>query len=489
MPSKILLALALLISAPQARGDALRRQRPAPPPSPTVAPATNSAEACRGSDEAFDAAVAEHRREYLQFLERKISGAGREQLQETLRREGAGVKLESRGGQTAEGLGHAVFQATNHDARTRRVLSETLARAYAPATAVLFYFHDDKAQRLDAWLVDAKGIRAQSSVGVSAAELTRRNDSLRGALGVTAAQMSRAPRLRDVAPATPAAAPTNPEKAIAAMTETLLPPCLARALEGVEDLIVVPVLDLGTTPFAVLRPFGSREFLIERATLYVAPSLFEIGEETGAWSPQFTKALVVGNPDFTNKTRWHFPKLDGAHKEARAIIAEFGGTLLDGPRATKRAVRERAPEADLLYFATHGTADAADSRRGSFLVLSAEGEDLGLWTMEEILQQRFRARLAVLSACQTGLGERYKGGVMALGRTFQVAGVPRVVMSLWKVEDEATAELMRAFTANLRRKELPARALRLAMSRLARTRPPSVWASFVFFGTPEKISR
>ncbi|HEX5706667.1 MAG TPA: CHAT domain-containing protein [Pyrinomonadaceae bacterium] len=481
MPSRIFaaLALALLLSAAYARGDTLGRQQPSPSPSPS--PARTPADACRGDDEAFDAAVAEHRSEYLRFLENKISGAGREQLRETLQRDG----------QTQGGLSHAVFQATNDGSRRRRDLSRTLAESYPRTTAVLFYFHDEKAKRLDVWLVDAQGIRAQSSTAVSAQELTRSNDELRNSLGITAGQMSRAPRLRDVSTGASeggsAAAPSvDPQKAIASMTEMLLPACVARALEGVEDLIIVPVLDLGTTPFAVLRPYKSGEYLIERATLYVAPSLFEIGEETGAWSAEFTKALVVGNPAFTDKAKWFFPPLHGAQKEAKAIVNEFGGELLVGPQATKRAVRERAPLADLLYFATHGTADPSDSRRGSFLVLSADGEDLGLWTMEEILQQRFRARLAVLSACQTGLGERYKGGVMALGRTFQVAGVPRVVMSLWKVEDDATAELMGAFTANLRRKELPARALRLAMSRLTRTRPPSVWAAFVFFGTPEK---
>ncbi|HEY0385468.1 MAG TPA: CHAT domain-containing protein, partial [Pyrinomonadaceae bacterium] len=121
---------------------------------------------------------------------------------------------------------------------------------------------------------------------------------------------------------------------------------------------------------------------------------------------------------------------------------------------------------------------------GGFLVFSGAGGKESLWTAREIQQTRLRARLAVLSACQTGLGQAHDAGVIGLARAFQLAGVPRVVMSLWSVYDDATAELMQAFARRLRT-HAPAEALRQAMLEVRKRRPnPAEWAAFVIFGTP-----
>lgn len=73
---------------------------------------------------------------------------------------------------------------------------------------------------------------------------------------------------------------------------------------------------------------------------------------------------------------------------------------------------------------------------------------------------------------------------MSLGRTMQVAGVPRVVMSLWNVSDEATVDLMKSFISHLQG-DVPAEALRQAMLETRKTHPnPAHWAAFVYFGLP-----
>jgi CHAT domain-containing protein len=82
------------------------------------------------------------------------------------------------------------------------------------------------------------------------------------------------------------------------------------------------------------------------------------------------------------------------------------------------------------------------------------------------------------------LGKVHDAGVIGLSRAFQIAGVPRVAMSLWSVSDKATSELMRAFVDYLR-DNVPSEALRLAMLDLKKHQPnPSKWAAFVLFGTP-----
>ena len=90
----------------------------------------------------------------------------------------------------------------------------------------------------------------------------------------------------------------------------------------------------------------------------------------------------------------------------------------------------------------------------------------------------------VLSACQSGLGFNHDGGVIGLARSFQKAGVPRVVMSLWSVSDEATLYLMDHFQLQAMA-NVPAEALRLAMLDTRKKYPdPALWAAFTLFGTP-----
>jgi CHAT domain-containing protein len=100
---------------------------------------------------------------------------------------------------------------------------------------------------------------------------------------------------------------------------------------------------------------------------------------------------------------------------------------------------------------------------------------------------KLRADVVVLSACQTALGREIKGeGLVGLTRGFMYAGAPRVVASLWEVDDVATSELMRRFYEEmLRDNERPAAALRkaqIAMWRESNWRAPYYWAGFILQG-------
>ena len=101
-----------------------------------------------------------------------------------------------------------------------------------------------------------------------------------------------------------------------------------------------------------------------------------------------------------------------------------------------------------------------------------EGKPLGVLTAEAIAGQRLdRLQLAVLSACETGLGENERGeGVFGLARAFHQGGCRNVVASLWKVDDNATAALMALFYRRLFDGDglPPAEALRQAQLMLLR---------------------
>jgi tetratricopeptide (TPR) repeat protein len=144
----------------------------------------------------------------------------------------------------------------------------------------------------------------------------------------------------------------------------------------------------------------------------------------------------------------------------------------------------------IVHFATHGVLHAEQPGL-SGLVLSLVDETGaprdGFLRMHEIYNLRLPADLVVLSACQTALGQEIRGeGLIGLTRGFMYAGARRVVASLWQVDDESTAELMKRFYgAMLERRLPPAAALRAAQLELAATprwKSPYHWAAFVLQG-------
>lgn len=160
-----------------------------------------------------------------------------------------------------------------------------------------------------------------------------------------------------------------------------------------------------------------------------------------------------------------------------------------------RASRSVATSGELsqyryVHFATHGYLDTARSGL-SAIVLSMIDEQGnpqdGFLRTHDIYNLKLPAELVVLSACETGLGKDVKGeGIEGLTRGFMYAGARRVVVSLWNVNDKATASLMqRLYVGMLRSNKTPAAALRAAQIELLRTRQwqsPYYWAAFVMQG-------
>jgi len=158
------------------------------------------------------------------------------------------------------------------------------------------------------------------------------------------------------------------------------------------------------------------------------------------------------------------------------------------------ANRAMATSADLsnyriVHFATHGFLNSQHPEL-SGIVLSLVDEEGkpqdGFLRLHEIYNLKLGADLVVLSACRTALGKEIKGeGLVGLVRGFMYAGAPRVVASLWAVDDETTAELMKRFyNAMLIKGQRPAAALRAAQAGIWKDKrlPPYYWAAFVLQG-------
>ena len=202
----------------------------------------------------------------------------------------------------------------------------------------------------------------------------------------------------------------------------------------------------------------------------------------------------------TARLRRELGRLPATRREAARVNEVFGGKahlFLDAD-ATEATARREIASASLAHFATHAVVDEA-LPLDSALVLSPSGGDEGLLQAWEIAEQvKLTSDLVVLSACETARGgDRGGEGVLGLVRALQVAGARSVVASLWRVDDESTAELMGRFYSALATGLPRDEALRQAQLELLRgeveierdgrkvalrTSEPRHWAPFVLIG-------
>lgn len=157
----------------------------------------------------------------------------------------------------------------------------------------------------------------------------------------------------------------------------------------------------------------------------------------------------------------------------------------------EQATEEKAKSPDMkdydfIHFACHGWAN--DDFQCLILSQDIPGsKEDGYFTLNEIMNCEYHAKLIVLSACQTGSGKFERAeGVTGLTRAMMYAGTPAVVASLWDADDDATKELMVAFYRNMLEKGMEkAEALRQAKLELLNSKEytsPAYWSAFVLYG-------
>ncbi|HEU0252583.1 MAG TPA: CHAT domain-containing protein [Pyrinomonadaceae bacterium] len=187
-------------------------------------------------------------------------------------------------------------------------------------------------------------------------------------------------------------------------------------------------------------------------------------------------------------------RLPFSRREAEAIMtsaATRDGMLALGFRASRTtATSGELSRYRIVHFATHGILNTQYPELSGILLsrFDEKGQPQdGFLQLHEIYNLDLPCELVVLSACQTALGKEIKGeGFVGLTRGFMYAGAARVVASLWKVDDAATAELMKSFYQSMFDDKLsPAAALRAAQINLWKQsawRSPYYWAAFTLQG-------
>jgi len=293
-----------------------------------------------------------------------------------------------------------------------------------------------------------------------------------------------------------------------ALYQMLLGP-IASQLVRSKTVIIVADGALHYLPFETLVPPGGH-FLGEGFTVAYAPSASVLAELTIPSGARQKELLAYGNPEFGAgpprpgtvldvvrgfdvREGLRLTPLPNTRYEVEGIAALYPrsmSTMYLGRAATKASVQQENLAAyKRIHFATHAFIDERRPER-SGIVLSSAGQEDGILRVNDILALELNADLVVLSACQTGLGKLMRGeGIAGLTRAFLFAGTPRVVASLWNVNDAATTDLMKAFYKKMKDGLTPARALQAAKLQMMRSgiaayRTPYFWAAFVLVGEP-----
>ena len=296
---------------------------------------------------------------------------------------------------------------------------------------------------------------------------------------------------------------------------------LAKSIGGASTVLVCPDGPLCRVPFAALPGTDPAKYLIEELAVAVVPvprllpdllvfrpadgqpALLVVGDVAFDAAPTLVASNTTG--DSWKRVRAGGPRawdrLPGTAAELDALATAFRAaapagrvTALRADAATEAAVRDQLAGSRFVHLATHGyfapPAPAAPRKDGPLaldgpprpagpnpgllcgVVLAGankpKGEDDGVLTALEVGDLDLSGvELAVLSACETGLGETAGGeGVLGLQRAFQVAGARTTVTTLWQIPDAATQKLMARFYDNLWGKKL---------GKLAALREAQVW--------------
>lgn len=257
--------------------------------------------------------------------------------------------------------------------------------------------------------------------------------------------------------------------------------------------IILPDGTLNYLPFEVLTTAANPgSFLLEKHSFqyaYSATLLMQVGNPVSIKAPTvlafapFAKPLSKGG-----FSAWYLP-------QSGVEVADLPGneSIYISQGASKRNFLQTVSQYNLIHLATHAWADNEHPAQ-SYIAFYPERMDSAaayrLYMPELYNLDLSRARLVVLSACESGGGQVIKGeGTMSLARAFAYAGCPNTVATLWKANDVATAQISQRFYYYLQKGVTLPEALQKAKldylhSGVAkRLKQPYYWAHFIFIGT------
>lgn|GEM_PF-3080060 len=267
----------------------------------------------------------------------------------------------------------------------------------------------------------------------------------------------------------------------------------SRLREG-ERIVFVPDGPLHSVPFAALWDEERQRYLLQDhqvTTMSSAVTYVAALGRSRVLGLQLRSVLAVGDPTLDRRLWPSLDSLKGAQREAREVASLYTySKILVGNAATIGRVEKFSSHSDVIHFASHAIIDSGQPLL-SMLLLSPQrlGEQSALYARDLYSYSLPKTRIVILAACSSlGEGASQREGLSSLARPLLAIGVPAVVGSLWKIEDEGSSEFLIKFHRNLLKRSDPVEALRKTqMDSLAlkgsRAAKPVIWAAFQIYGS------
>lgn len=278
------------------------------------------------------------------------------------------------------------------------------------------------------------------------------------------------------------------------LTSHALQPVLTpRVPKGTTELTIIPSGRMSTLPLEALATklgddFATTSFLVSKYAIGYEFSAGLIAQKKRGTSIAEPSIFLCAPVEFPEQDR--LASLPGTEKEVSDISSLFGtrAQVYKFQQANEAQVKLKdISKYNYIHFATHGIVDESAPELSRIFLNEAADEDGNLFA-GEIYNLNLNADLAVLSACQTGLGKISKGeGVIGLSRALVYAGARNLVVSFWSVADQSTSELMTDFYKNLLNSPNGdfRQALQKAKTKMIQAsefHDPFYWAAFVLIG-------
>lgn len=259
------------------------------------------------------------------------------------------------------------------------------------------------------------------------------------------------------------------------------------------DWLIAPVHPLLKTPIVGIVPDGVLHYLsfaaLQEPTLQYFGDQFLLFSLPNASTFKFiqVKRKAEAGPALVMGYKGYEPPLQFAEQEALHVADLRHAQVLVGEQATKEAFRQFAQNSAVIHLSAHALLNAQSPFFSGILLYD------GQLTVQDVFAMPLpKLDLAVLSACNTQLGETFEQHhtgreIVALNRAFIYAGAPSVVASLWNVNDQATYDFMVAFHTALTHGLNKAEAVQQAQIETRRKYPqPRYWAAFALTGDWER---
>ena len=249
------------------------------------------------------------------------------------------------------------------------------------------------------------------------------------------------------------------------LDSVILKPALQLIPSNINKLIIIPHRQFQLIPFEALvttkdennKDFSTVNFLLRDFSIsYALSTTVSLVNSDRKHAP--VNSILSFSPEFTSHSELPFSSALNSR-----LSEQYSGKFNKGKDATLQGFLSEANKFQVLHLGTHSEANILNADSSRIYFTPQNRNDPGYLTLNEIYPLHLNAEMIVLSACETAIGqESYGEGMLSFARAFAYAGCKSSVTTLWKVDDQGTAQLLENFYEFLKQEKSRDDAMRLA---------------------------